>query len=170
MGGISVMLLMGMLSAMYMFFIAVIAVLIIYFAVSYVFESIAAMGMCKNLYNLYYKYSGTAWIPFYNKYLLGKIAGNKALGIIEGVLNLSIATVAVLFFCFELEIGIIGLIALLACIIASFVIDVIIADKIFKNLNIRYSDVLTVVNVLTFGLFRPIILFIFRNKQNTVRF
>ena len=175
MGGISVMLLMGMLSAMYMFFIAVIAVLIIYFAVSYVFESIAAMGMCKNLY---YKHSGTAWIPFYNKYLLGKIAGNKALGIIEGVLNLSIATVAVLFFCFELEIGIlseiitciIGLIALLACAIASFVIDVIISDKIFKNLNIRYSDVLTVVNVLTFGLFRPIILFIFRNKQNTVRF
>ena len=111
MGGISVMLLIGMLSAMYVFFIAVIAVLIIYFAVSYVFESIAAMGMCKSLY---YKHSGTAWIPFYNKYLLGKIAGNKALGIIEGVLNLSIATVAVLFFCFELEIGIIGLIALLA--------------------------------------------------------
>ena len=72
MGGISVMLLMGMLSAMYVFFIAVIAVLIIYFAVSYVFESIAAMGMCKNLY---YKHSGIAWIPFYNKYLLGKIAG-----------------------------------------------------------------------------------------------
>ena len=164
MGGISVMLLMGMLSAMYVFFIAVIAMLIIYFAVSYVFESIAAMGMCKNLY---YKHSATAWIPFYNKYLLGKIAGNKVLGI-EGVLNLSIATVAVLFFCFELEIGIIGLIALLACVIASFVIDVIIADKIFKNLNIRYSDVLTVVNVLTFGLFRPIILFIFRNKQKTI--
>lgn len=166
MGGISVMLLIGMLSAMYVFFIAVIAVLIIYFAVSYVFESMAAMGMCKSLY---YKHSGTAWIPFYNKYLLGKIAGNTALGIIEGVLNLSIATVAVLFFCFELEIGIIGLIALLACVIASFVIDVIISDKIFKNLNIRYSDVLTVVNVLTFGLFRPIILFVFRNKQNTVR-
>ena len=138
MGGISVMLLMGMLSAMYMFFIAVIAVLIIYFA----------------------------WIPFYNKYLLGKIAGNKALGIIEGVLNLSIATVAVLFFCFELEIGIIGLIALLACVIASFVIDVIISDKIFKNLNIRYSDVLTVVNVLTFGLSRPIILFIVKNANS----
>ena len=33
MGGISVMLLIGMLSAMYVFFIAVIAVLIIYFAV-----------------------------------------------------------------------------------------------------------------------------------------
>ena len=86
------------------------------------------------------------------------------------MLNLSIATVAVLFFCFELEIGIIGLVALLACVIASFVIDVIIADKIFKNLNIKYSDVLTVVNVLTFGLSRPLILFIFRNKQNTVRF
>ena len=34
MGGISVMLLIGMLSAMYVFFIAVIAVLIIYFAVA----------------------------------------------------------------------------------------------------------------------------------------
>ena len=66
----------------------------------------------------------------------------------------------------ELEIGIIGLIALLACAIASFVIDVIIADKIFKNLNIRYSDVLTVVNVLTFGLSRPIILFIVKNANS----
>lgn len=165
MGGISVMFLMGMFSAMFVFFIMAIAVLIIYFAISYVFESIATMSMCKNLY---YKHSGTAWIPFYNKYLLGKIAGNKALGIIEGVLNLLIATVAVLFFGFELEIGIIGFIALLACIIASFVIDVIIADKILKNLNVRYSDVLTVINVLTFGLSRPIILFIVRNKQNSV--
>ena len=49
MGGISVMFLMGMLSAMYMFFIAVIAVLIIYFAVSYVFESIAANGYVQEL-------------------------------------------------------------------------------------------------------------------------
>ena len=40
MGGISVMFLMGMLSAMYMFFIAVIAVLIIYFAVSYVLQEL----------------------------------------------------------------------------------------------------------------------------------
>ena len=166
MGGISVMFLMGMFSAMFVFFIMAIAVLIIYFAVSYVFESIATMSMCKNLYC---KHSGTAWIPFYNKYLLGKIAGNKALGIIEGVLNLLIATVAVLFFGFELEIGIIGFIALLACIIASFVIDIIISDKIFKNLNVKYSDVLTVINVLTCGLSRPIILFIFRNKQNSVR-
>ena len=166
MGGISVMLLIGMLSAVYVFFIMAIAALIIYFAVSYVFESIAAMSMCKNLY---YKHSATAWIPFYNKYLLGKIAGNKALGIIEGVLNLTIATVAVLFFAFELEIGTIGIISLLACMIASFVIDVIIADKIFKNLNIKYKDVLTVVNVLTCGLSRPIILFIVRNNNNLIR-
>lgn len=96
MGGISVMFLMGMLSAVYVFFIAVIVIAVIYYAVSYIFESIAAMSMCKNLY---YKHSATAWIPFYNKYLLGKIAGNRALGMIEGVLNLAIATVAVLFFC-----------------------------------------------------------------------
>ena len=45
MGGISVMLLMGMLSAMYVYYIAVIAVLIIYFAVSYLIERIAAMDI-----------------------------------------------------------------------------------------------------------------------------
>lgn len=162
MGGISVMFLLGMLSAVYVFFIAVIAIAVIYYAVSYIFESIAAMCMCKNLY---YKHSATAWIPFYNKYLLGKIAGNKVLGIIEGVLNLTIATVAVLFFVFKLEIGTICVISLLACIIASFVIDVIIADKIFKNLNVKYSDVLTVINVLTFGLSRPIILSVVKNAN-----
>ena len=39
---------------------------------TYVFESIAIMEMSKNLE---YKAVGTAWIPFYNKYLLGKIVG-----------------------------------------------------------------------------------------------
>lgn len=166
MGGISVMFLLGMLSAVYVFFIAVIVMAVIYYAVSYIFESIAAMCMCKNLH---YKHSGAAWIPFYNKYLLGKIAGNRALGIIEGALNLAVATVAVLFFVFKLEIGTIGVVSLLACIIASFVIDVIIADKIFKNLNVKYKEVLTVVNVLTCGLSRPIILFIVKNKNTSSR-
>ena len=37
--------------------------------------------------NMGYKNTFTAWIPFYNKYLLGSIAGNKIMGIISGILS-----------------------------------------------------------------------------------
>ena len=84
MGGISVILLMGILSAIFYIFLAIFLLIIIYQIMTYIFESIAIMEMSKNLE---YKAVGTAWIPFYNKYLLGKIAGHKILGIIVAVLN-----------------------------------------------------------------------------------
>lgn len=57
-------------------------------------------------------------------------------------------------------------IILLILIVLSFVIDIIISHKIYKNVTSKYADILTVVNVLTLGLTRPIILFIIRNKYS----
>ena len=64
------------------------------------------------------------------------------------------------------ERGIVFFIILLILIVLSFVIDIIISHKIYKNVTSKYADILTVVNVLTLGLTRPIILFIIRNKYS----
>ena len=65
MGGISVLLLMGILSAIFFIFLAIFIVIVIYQIITYIFESFAIMEMGKNLQ---YKVVGTAWIPFYNIY------------------------------------------------------------------------------------------------------
>ena len=67
-----------------------------YALVSYIFESISAASIYKKRQDRVY---GTAWIPFYNKYLLGKAAGNSALGLISGLLNL--VTVVLSIYCYR---------------------------------------------------------------------
>ena len=79
MGGVSVLILLGFLSAMFFVLAALFFAVVIYLVVEYIFESIAIHKMCKNLK---YKHCFTAWIPFYNKYLMGQISKSQAEGII----------------------------------------------------------------------------------------
>ena len=84
MGGFSVVVLMSMISFIYLFFIAIFVAVVLYIIISYTFQGISIMCMSKNME---YNNTFTAWIPFYNKYLLGKIAGNKIMGVMSGVLS-----------------------------------------------------------------------------------
>ncbi|MDE6284219.1 MAG: hypothetical protein K2M17_00530, partial [Bacilli bacterium] len=122
MGGISVLFLMGVFS----FIFAIFLVIIVYEIAVYFFESVSIMCMCKNLKC---KAPFTAWVPFYNKYLLGKIAGNKVLGIILASLNV--------LFVFSLigsysktQYSTAAFIIFLICSLVSFLFDIIIAHKI----------------------------------------
>lgn len=164
MGGISVLILMGILSFIFFAFIAIFLAIIVYVIIAYIFESISIMCMCKNLQ---YKATFTAWIPFYNKYLLGKIVGNKVLGLILALLN--IATVLFGIYCYaQTEFIPVTFITFLVCAVLGFILDIVISHKIYKNVTNRYGDILTVLSVLTLGLLRPIFLFIIRNKVKKV--
>ena len=123
MGGLSVIILMNILLFLYIFFITIFVAIILYIVISYTFEGISIMCLSKNMG---YKNTFTAWIPFYNKYLLGSIAGNKIMGII---------------------------------------LDTIISHKIYISHTNKYRDILTIFNILSFGLLRPIFLFMVRNKS-----
>lgn len=70
MGGISVMFLLGMLSFLFFVFIAVLVLAVIFTVVRYILDGISVMRMAENLK---FRHSGTAWIPFYNSFMIGKL-------------------------------------------------------------------------------------------------
>lgn len=74
MGGISVLILISFLSAIFYFFVAIFLIIIAYLLFIYIFESLALMRIYKNADNSKY---WQVWIPFYNKYLLGEAVHSK---------------------------------------------------------------------------------------------
>ena len=160
MGGISVLILMGILSFMFFTFVAIFLAIVVYTVITYIFESIAIMSMSKNLG---YKAIYTSWIPFYNKYLLGKIAENKVLGGIAAISNIIITGVGI--YCYiQNEFQPIIFLIFLTCVLIGFILDIVISHKIYVKAINKYGDILTIFSVLTLGLLRPIFLFIIRNK------
>ena len=160
MGGISVFILMTIFSFVLFIFIAIFIAIIIYEVITYIFESMAIMQMSKNLK---YKVPFTEWIPFYNKYLLGKIVGNKILGIIVAVLN-GITAVSGTYCYIQTQPNPAIFIIFLLCVLIGFILDIIISHKIYKNATNKYGDIYTILSILTLGILRPIFLFIVRNK------
>ena len=160
MGGFSVAILFGILTSVYLFFAALFAAVVLYAVISYIFEGFSSAALRKKAG---YTRTGTAWIPFYNKYLLGKAAGCKGLGAASGVLTLlTFCLCAWLYVYREPETTVFALLGV--SVFADFIVDTIIAHGIFKSRMRKYGDVLTVANVLTLGLLRPILIFAVRNR------
>ena len=104
MGGISVLFLMGVVPFVYIMYLIVLVFIILFLVISYTFDSISTMCISKNLN---YNYKLRTWIPFYNKYILGKITNNKTLGLILGVLMFIIFCISVYIY-INTEIGIVS--------------------------------------------------------------
>ena len=51
-----------------------------------------------------------------------------------------------------------------AALLAVFILDTLIAHRIYKSRAGKYGDVLTVFTVLSLGLLRPVFLFAVRNR------
>ncbi|CCY72236.1 putative uncharacterized protein [Clostridium sp. CAG:921] len=160
MGGISVIFLMGIFSVWVFVFIAIFATIVIFAVINYIFESIS-ISCIGNKMNCSFKF--ISWIPFYNKFLLGKIGGNKIIGGILGILNLFIVLFGIYFFVNTKTNYIIVCIFIL-CLLLSFILDTILSYKIYSKAVNKYSSLLTVLNILSLGILRPIILFVIRNK------
>ena len=158
MGGLSVIVLMNILLFLYILFITIFVAIILYIVISYTFEGISIMCMSKNMG---YKNTFTAWIPFYNKYLL---AGNKIMGIISGILSFVSICLGIYFYIHK-ELEIVLFIILIISLIITFILDTIISHKIYISHTNKYGDILTIFNILSFGLLRPIFLFMVRNKS-----
>lgn len=159
MGGFSVVVFMSILSFIFLFLIAIFAVIVLYTIISYIFESISIMCMSKNKGN---KNSFIAWIPFYNKYVLGKIVDNKVIGGILGILTF-LSNMLCIYFYIHNELEIVLFVILIIFLIVSFILDLILAHRIYKSSS-KYADVLTIFSILSLGLLRPIFLFALRNK------
>lgn len=152
MAGMSVLFGMGVLIA---FFIILFAVFI-YMIIAYLFESSAIMRFRKNLGN---KKNIIAFIPFYNKYLLGKISDNKPLGIVLSFTSILGVISFILFYCMNSSFYF-WLFLILSFI--SFLLENIISSDIFKKYS-KYNVVFTVFSILSLGILRPIFLFALRS-------
>lgn len=113
------------------------------------------------LKNIGYAYPLTAWIPFYHKYLLGKIANKQILGAISGVLSFIFICLCVHFY-IHLDFESVLLTILTISLITTSLIDTIIAHQIYKT-HTKYADIFTIFTILSFGILKPIFLFIIRN-------
>ena len=160
MGGISVLVLLGFLSGLYMLFIAVFFVAVLYLIINYVFEALAVLGMRESRGD---RVPALAWIPIYNKYLLGEIAGKKVLGVFSGIFTLvMIGTGAYCYRTLTMDRLIFG--AFLVSAILGFILDLVIAYRLYKNVVPKWKDVLLLLSILSGGLLRPVILFGLRKK------
>ena len=161
MGGISVLFLSGLVLGIYLFILSMIAIIVFYVLVSYIFESLAIVSMSKKLK---YKNIYTGWIPIYNKYLLGKIGNSKSLGISLSITSFISLIMTLLLFLLK-EPHTILIIILLLSVILTFILDIILSHKIFNKYKCKYKDIMTILSILSLGFLRPIFLFIIRNKK-----
>ena len=104
-----------------------------------------------------------AWIPFYSKYLLGKLADRRVMGALSALLTLLSVCLCVYFYVCR-ELNTLWFILLLMALLAVFILDTLIAHRIYKSRAGKYGDVLTVFTVLSLGLLRPVFLFAVRNR------
>ena len=104
-----------------------------------------------------------SWIPFYSKYLLGKLADRRVMGAVSALLTLLSACRCVYFYVCR-ELNTLWFILLLMALLAVFILDTLIAHRIYKSRAGKYGDVLTVFTVLSLGLLRPVFLFAVRNR------
>ena len=132
-------------------------------AVDYVFESIALMDMSKEKV---LPLPGTAWIPIYQRYVLGKVSGNTALGIVAlvGDSVSLLATFLSFFWYGETPGNLLWLLATSARIV-SFVAIMVTSYQIFTQRKKKYAVLYTVFSILTFGFLRAIFLFAVRKGE-----
>ena len=159
MAGFGVLIVSGILSAIFLFFIAVFAAAAAYIMASYVLEGFSIACMRKKAGDAH---TFTAWIPFYSKYLLGKLAGRRVMGAVSALLTLLSFCLCVYFYVCR-ELNTLLFILLLMALLAVFILDTLIAHRIYKSRS-KYGDILTVFTVLSLGLLRPVFLFAVRSR------
>ena len=155
--------LLGSMTIFFYFLLIIFLVMIASIIITYTFESMALVRIGKNLG---YSKPATAWIPFYNKYILGRVAGNKPLGMILVIVDISIV---ISFVCYITIVTYheIFFDTFLLSVLISFIMNTILSHKIYAKLAGKRVDIYTVLGVITFGFLRPIFLFVIRNKKES---
>lgn len=137
------------------------AVVVLVNIVCYLFESLAINEYMKRM-SLKGRFK--AFVPCYNKYVLGVMSDNPWLGIIEAVVNgIKLLSLLALYVSpegwFEYAFVLFVITALL-----SFVLNTIMASEIFY-LFTKNRAIYTALSIVTLGIARPIFLFVFMNRS-----
>jgi len=154
MGALSVFFLMGILSTLFLIFVSLFIGMLCTYVVGYLFEGFLVSSLLDTKH-----YRG--WIPFYNKYLLGNITGDRVLGIISSICAFPVLIIGYVLFVMD-ELNYLLFVVFLVVLIIGFIVDHIIAYH-FLSKRCKYASWLIVLSVFSCGFLRPIILFITKN-------
>lgn len=162
MGGISVFAMLGMFTSVYLIFLIMFLAIIFYILLNYIFESIFLYSVVKRKN---YDKKFLCWIPIYNKVIFGDISGNKKIGIWLALIDALIMILIIgMNFIFK-DTTLISLITLFL-LITDFCLETLLAHSVIKKAVSKIADILTLLNVFTLGISRPVILFIIRNNKS----
>lgn len=157
MGALSVFFLMGILSTLFLIFVSLFIGILCTYVVGYLFEGFLVSSLLDTK-----NYRG--WIPFYNKYLLGNITGDRVLGIISSICALPVLIIGYVLFAMD-ELNYCLFVVFLIILIIGFIVDHIIAYH-FLSKRCKYASWLIVLSVFSCGFLRPIILFVTKNYNH----
>ena len=165
-----VMLMMGLFIPFLIIGLLIIFFILVEVVFNYFLESFALYRMCKNNN---YTHPALAWIPFYNRIVLGDFADSKKIGyvvcigrVIETIISF------IIIYNYEAIPKDIGNYINDFIIISSlilFILNIILVHKIMSKTIPKAADLLTVLNVLTFGISKSIVLFALRNNKNLIK-
>lgn len=157
MGALSVFFLMGILSTLFLIFVSLFIGILCTYVVGYLFEGFLVSSLLDTKH-----YRG--WIPFYNKYLLGNITGDRVLGIISSICAFSVLIIGYVLFVMD-ELNYLLFVVFLVILIIGFIVDHIIAYH-FLSKRCKYASWLIVLSVFSCGFLRPIILFVTKDYNH----
>ena len=160
--GISVFVMLGMFTSVYLIFLIMFLAIIFYILLNYILESIFLYSVVKRKN---YDKKFLCWIPIYNKVIFGDISGNKKIGIWLALIDALIMILIIgMNFIFK-DTTLISLITLFL-LITDFCLETLLAHSVIKKAVSKIADILTLLNVFTLGISRPVILFIIRNNKS----
>lgn len=157
MGALSVFFLMGILSTLFLIFVSLFIGMLCTYVVGYLFEGFLVSSLLDTKH-----YRG--WIPFYNKYLLGNITGDRVLGIISSICAFPVLIIGYVLFVMD-ELNYLLFVVFLVVLIIGFIVDHIIAYH-FLSKRCKYASWLIVLSVFSCGFLRPIILFVTKDYNH----
>lgn len=155
MGGISVLVLIGFLTSIYILWILFLVCLTFYLLNDYIFESIFIYKVSK---------SKLAFIPIYNKIILGKTFHENKLGFGIFLTDLLSLIFLILSLTITTNYDTLIFISIIFLLILSFILNTIMSHLIIKKYVKKYVDIITIINVFTLGIIRPITYFLIRNR------
>lgn len=153
--------------------IALLIIVAIKAIVIYVFECIFIYKITKNKT---YNYPFLSFIPFINKYYLGKIANSNKIGIsilINHILIIIWFNILCIPFFIRNDNNIVNsflsktFFVIIILFLVNFILNIYLTHKITKEVLGKKAVFLTLLNIFTLGISRPIVLFAIRKKLYT---
>ena len=149
--------------------------------ITYIFESIFLYNVSKKEQ---YKHTFISYIPIANRYYLGKVANKNVIGIINIIVQILILSWWVLFFITDFYMYVLNPITdgsdtyntvinpiwiLIILMLINFILSTYLSHKIMKNIIGKKAVLFTILNIVTLGISRPIVLFVIRkNKKEKI--